>query len=162
MAPSASPARIRVGHNVRTLRERDGISQEKLAELMTARGHSWHQQTVGRTEKGHRAVKVDELEQLAQIFGVEVGRLLWADDEAQATEFLAKQDMDLRSAWESAVYALIALDTVRGHAGSALRAYAAAEGRVAMARGDLGKTLEGATRDNAISEADRLGRERKP
>ena len=50
-------AEQRFAANLRLLRERQGISQVKLAQEMAARGWPWRQQTVTRVENGQRMIR---------------------------------------------------------------------------------------------------------
>lgn len=59
-----------IGLAVRQLR--GGISQSRLAELMTARGFSWHQTTVAKTETGERPLRLTEALALADELGVDL------------------------------------------------------------------------------------------
>ncbi len=59
-----------VGANLRTLRERKGLSQVALARAMVDRGLSvWRQTTVSRVEKGDRPLYVNEMSALDEIVG---------------------------------------------------------------------------------------------
>jgi transcriptional regulator with XRE-family HTH domain len=57
----------RFAANMRLLRERQGISQVKLAQEMAARGWPWRQQTVTRLENGQRMIRFGEATALAEI-----------------------------------------------------------------------------------------------
>ena len=70
-------ANERLGTNVRALRERKGISQAKLAELMTERGWPWHQSTVYRVESGKQTVGFSEAVDLAEILRTSLDRFTW-------------------------------------------------------------------------------------
>ena len=64
-----------VGHNVQVLRETLGLTQTTLAESMTAAGHTWHQQTVVKVEKGARPLRLAEAVQLAAVLRVDLALL---------------------------------------------------------------------------------------
>lgn len=55
---------------------------------MTARGFRWHQPTVGRVEKGDQRLRADELQALADLFGVGAGDLLAGDRAALTAQVL--------------------------------------------------------------------------
>jgi transcriptional regulator with XRE-family HTH domain len=57
----------RFAANLRLLRERQGMSQVKLAHEMAARGWPWRQQTVTRVENGQRMIRFGEATALAEI-----------------------------------------------------------------------------------------------
>jgi transcriptional regulator with XRE-family HTH domain len=59
--------------NLRSLRKRQGISQEKLAELC-----GLHRTYVGSVERGERNVSLSSLEALSEALGVTVPDLLTA------------------------------------------------------------------------------------
>jgi transcriptional regulator with XRE-family HTH domain len=62
--------------NVRTLRERAGLSQYDLAERMRILGFPWHGSTTNSLEQGRRYPNVAELVGLALSLGVDVTELL--------------------------------------------------------------------------------------
>lgn len=65
-----------LGDRVRELRLARGLSQEALAQLMSAAGHSWHQTTAAKTEASARPIRVNEVVDLAHIFRVDPSDLL--------------------------------------------------------------------------------------
>lgn len=64
-----------LGSGIQHIRESMGLTQTRLAEAMSTRGHAWHQQTVVKTEKGLRPVRFEEALALADILHVEVTAL---------------------------------------------------------------------------------------
>ncbi|MGY1519008.1 helix-turn-helix domain-containing protein [Luteimonas sp. A482] len=70
--PPPSEVRIRVGGNVRRLREamEGGVSQEKLGEMAEC-----HRTYVSQLERGRTNISIDRLDRFAQIFGVDVAEL---------------------------------------------------------------------------------------
>ncbi len=62
--------------NVRAARALLNLSQQDLADRMTALGHQWSRPTVSQVERAARAVSVDELYGLAHAFTVDVVSLL--------------------------------------------------------------------------------------
>ncbi len=75
-----------VGRQVRLLRQGRGWSQQDVAEKMQAYGYQWSQATVTRLESASRPIRVNELADLARLFGV------------SATQFLDSRARDL--AWD--------------------------------------------------------------
>lgn len=75
MRPDSRSADETFGANLRTLRERNEMSQPELARRMVERGWPWHQSTVYRTESGRQPLKLGEAVDLAQILGVSMDRL---------------------------------------------------------------------------------------
>jgi transcriptional regulator with XRE-family HTH domain len=74
--------------NLRRLRGLRRLSQEDIAERMTALGYgragSWKRSTAAESETGKRQVTVDELVGLAMILGVTIGELLDPSDASLA------------------------------------------------------------------------------
>ncbi len=68
-------AEKRIGANLRTLRERAGMSQAAVAAAMTERGHSWHQSTVARVETAAQSLRLREAVDLAAILQVPLSAL---------------------------------------------------------------------------------------
>lgn len=66
----------RVGHNLRVYRADRGFQQEDIAVRMASPHPTWKRTTVSQIERGHRAVTVDELLDLAVILEVEMVDLL--------------------------------------------------------------------------------------
>ncbi len=102
-----------VGHLVRLLRQGRDWSQQELAQKMRAYGYEWSQATVTRLEAASRPIRVNELADLALLFGVPVSHFLdprvpgWNDLEepavlereiADATEERAR----VQAEWETA------------------------------------------------------------
>lgn len=58
------------GVRVKELRTARGLAQQEVADGMAARGFSWRQTTVAKTERAQRPVLVDEAVGLADYFGV--------------------------------------------------------------------------------------------
>jgi len=79
----------RFAANLRLLRERQGISQVKLAQEMAARGWPWRQQTVTRVENGQRMIRFGEATALAEILDTPLERFTRAGPEAAEVERLA-------------------------------------------------------------------------
>jgi transcriptional regulator with XRE-family HTH domain len=79
----------RFAANLRLLRERQGISQVKLAQEMAARGWPWRQQTVTRLENGQRMIRFGEATALAEILDTPLERFTRAGPEAAEAERLA-------------------------------------------------------------------------
>lgn len=67
----SNPTLIRFGHRVRTLRKRQGLSQEDLAEKS-----GLHRTYIGGIERGERNPALLNLLKLAAALEVEVGELL--------------------------------------------------------------------------------------
>lgn len=66
----------RVGRRVRQLRENFGWSQAELGKRLTLSGHPARQSTVAKMEAGSRPLRVNELQQLADAFGLSIFDLL--------------------------------------------------------------------------------------
>lgn len=61
---------------LREVRERAGITQQELADVMTRGGTKMHRSTIGKIEAGVRVVSVGEAAQLAGALGVWIEELL--------------------------------------------------------------------------------------
>ncbi len=62
--------------NARQIRGLRKLSQDDVAERMTALGHTWSRQTTSDVERNLRNVTVDELLGLALVLGAPIGQLL--------------------------------------------------------------------------------------
>ena len=98
----------RAAEAVRTLRERDGMSQAGLAAEMAKRGIPWHQQTVGRIEAGRQSLRTAELHALAGIFGVAMERFTWSVGDANAMDWLDVAAERLRNCYADTAHAVTA------------------------------------------------------
>jgi transcriptional regulator with XRE-family HTH domain len=76
----------RFAANLRLLRERQGMSQVKLAHEMAARGWPWRQQTVTRVENGLRMIRFGEATALAEILHTPLERFTRPVSEASEVE----------------------------------------------------------------------------
>jgi transcriptional regulator with XRE-family HTH domain len=65
-----------LAENARQARRATELSQDDVAERMTALGHAWSRQTTSDVERGLRNVTVDELLGLALVLGWPIGLLL--------------------------------------------------------------------------------------
>ena len=70
--------------NFRVARIAGGLSQQEVADQMTARGYEFHQSTVGKIERGKRRVSVGEAVALAQIVHRLLTELATSDSATQA------------------------------------------------------------------------------
>jgi transcriptional regulator with XRE-family HTH domain len=66
-------ARVRLAKNLRTLRARDGLSQEALADLV-----GLHRTYVGSIERAERNVSLDNIDKLAEVLNIDISELLSA------------------------------------------------------------------------------------
>jgi len=62
---------VRFGQKLRKVREKQGISQEKLAELA-----GLHRTYVSSVERGQRNISLVNIEKLAVALGVPMGKLM--------------------------------------------------------------------------------------
>lgn len=70
-----SPEQV-LANALRKIRQASELSQEAVARQMVAKGHSWRQTTVAKTEAASRPIRVNEAASLARIFGVALSTLL--------------------------------------------------------------------------------------
>ena len=99
-------AEQRFAANLRILRERQGVSQVKLAQEMAARGWPWRQQTVTRLENGQRMIRFGEAIALASILGVSLGRFTRPVSEALEVEKIRAASARLRESCEAVAAAV--------------------------------------------------------
>jgi len=71
LVQNTSSARKRLAKNLRSLRARDGLSQEALADLV-----GLHRTYVGSIERCERNVSLDNIERLAQVLKLDISELL--------------------------------------------------------------------------------------
>ncbi|HLS13152.1 MAG TPA: helix-turn-helix transcriptional regulator [Beutenbergiaceae bacterium] len=77
-----------VGARARDLRAAKGLTQSEVAKLMVARGFSWRQTTVAKTEAAERPIRVNEAAALALSLGVSVLDLFSPGDSEEEYETL--------------------------------------------------------------------------
>jgi transcriptional regulator with XRE-family HTH domain len=99
-------AEQRFAANLRVLRERQGISQVKLAQEMAVRGWPWRQQTVTRLENGQRMIRFGEAIALASILGVSLGRFTRPVSEALEVEKIRATSARLRESCQAVAAAV--------------------------------------------------------
>jgi transcriptional regulator with XRE-family HTH domain len=68
-----------VARQLRLLRQGRGWSQQEVAEKMRAYGYQWSQATVTRLESASRPIRLNELADLAILYGVPVTQFLQSD-----------------------------------------------------------------------------------
>ncbi|ECC1661895.1 helix-turn-helix transcriptional regulator [Salmonella enterica subsp. salamae] len=66
-----SNARVIFAHNIRKLRERQGLSQEALADLA-----GLHRTYIGSVERCERNISIDNIDRIASALGVSPSSLL--------------------------------------------------------------------------------------
>ncbi|EHP4305045.1 helix-turn-helix transcriptional regulator [Salmonella enterica] len=73
MEGKINPSRARVifAHNIRKLRERQGLSQEALADLA-----GLHRTYIGSVERCERNISIDNIDRIASALGVSPSSLL--------------------------------------------------------------------------------------
>jgi transcriptional regulator with XRE-family HTH domain len=99
-------AEQRFAANLRVLRERQGISQVKLAQEMAVRGWPWRQQTVTRLENGQRMIRFGEAIALASILGVSLDRFTRSVSEALEVEKIRATSARIRESCEAVAAAV--------------------------------------------------------
>lgn len=72
---SETPEEI-AGRELQRLRIARGWSQEEAARQMDAYGYDWHQTTVSKIEAAQRPLRLNELADLASLYGVPLDALL--------------------------------------------------------------------------------------
>lgn len=69
-----------VGRRTRELREERGWSQAELGRRLAAYGFDMHQSTVAKLENSVRPIRYNEIDALAEIFGVHVMEMIGVGD----------------------------------------------------------------------------------
>lgn len=151
-------AERRFATNLRTTRERKGMTQAQLAEAMTEHGiPGWRQQTVTRVENGHRRIWIGEAQALADILGTTMERLTWAQGEDRELTDVDEAVVTLRRAWRQVSDAVVLLDSARTAGGYQLaEAQASKYKRVRDAAGELEAEIADRTLESAVGDG--LGR----
>lgn len=99
-----------IGRNLRTARERKGMSQAEVAAAMRAAGFTtWRQTTVNKVEATERDVSAPEFRQLAALFATSMERLSWLEGEAAAVAVVEMAIAQVRQAWREASEASLSL-----------------------------------------------------
>lgn len=99
-------AEARFAANLRILRERRRMSQEKLAQEMVARGWPWRQQTVTKIENGQRMVRFGEATALASSLDVSLNDFTRPESEAIEVEKIRTASTRLGESYEAAAAAV--------------------------------------------------------
>lgn len=110
------------GRQCRALRMKRGWSQTDLARRMSARGFEMSQTTVAKLENGKRPLRVDELVELAGIFGTGIVELLTTDETVgdvvrdHEVAYAINRVWELRASLDTAEAMMIDLDARRAAA----------------------------------------------
>ena len=75
-----------LGENILTLRKRDKLSQEKLAEQMKV-----SRQTISNWELDETTPKPEQLKILSQVFNISIDKLLDNDNMSEEAEFITQK-----------------------------------------------------------------------
>lgn len=147
-------AEQRFAANLPLLRERQGISQVKLAQEMAARGWPWRQQTVTRVENGQRMIRFGEAMALASILGVSLNRFTRPVSEVIEVEKIRAASARLRESCDVVVAAVCRLLEERRTAErlQVLDAQVQGDDFVEVALVPLRMQMKECTVDNAILE----------
>ncbi|MFE5189219.1 helix-turn-helix domain-containing protein [Streptomyces sp. NPDC056628] len=124
-------AELRIGRNMRRIRENLDLSQADLAERLTKLGYRFHQTQVAKVERGERAVRVNEWIAIAEALGIQPMALMAGGLGTDDAVFEARLQFErMRSAVEDASSRLyqagLDLETVNQLYREALAAYLAA------------------------------------
>jgi transcriptional regulator with XRE-family HTH domain len=86
-----------VARHIRLLRQGRGWSQQEVAEKMRPYGYEWSQATVTRLESATRPIRLNELADLATLFGVPVTQFLESRGPGSGWDDLEALDNELAS-----------------------------------------------------------------
>jgi len=97
-----------VGRQLRLLRQGRNWSQLEVAEKMRAYGYQWSQATVTRLEGATRPIRLNELTDLAALYGVPITQLLesGAPDDLEALEREIEELKRLHAVLQSEMHAV--------------------------------------------------------
>ena len=73
-----------IARRIREVREGQGLSQQAVADELTARGHKFSRLMVTHTEAAGRPITVEDLAALAVVFGVPVTHFFMTPDDTEA------------------------------------------------------------------------------
>ena len=102
--------------NMKAYREAQGIGRGRFAQLMSERGHSWHESTVPKVEAGTRSVKIGEALAVAQILKTTVTELLEPTDDSKLLGTLTAQLVKMRLGRENLLRGIAQYETARREA----------------------------------------------
>lgn len=105
MTPEAN-----VGKRTRRHREQRGWSQEELGRRLGNYGFAMHQTTVAKLENGSRPIRLNEVQALADIFGVSPGDLFEEDTSVQNEHEVAVAAREVQRASAALAEAARAMD----------------------------------------------------
>jgi len=85
-----------VGRQLRLLRQARGWSQQEVAEKMRPFGYEWSQATVTRLESATRPIRLNELADLALLYGVPIEQFLEPEVQDFAWDDLDALDREIK------------------------------------------------------------------
>ena len=92
---------VEIGERVCFIRQARGMTQESVAIHMASRGfETWRRQTVIRTERGERSLKLAEAVELADLLGVTVRWLALGNEPIDAMMTTSEDVKDVPSSEE--------------------------------------------------------------
>jgi transcriptional regulator with XRE-family HTH domain len=86
-----------IGRLVRLLRQGRGWSQQDVAEKMRSYGYQWSQATVTRLESATRPIRLNEVVDLAALFGIPVSLFLESGDPGSEFDDLEALEREITS-----------------------------------------------------------------
>jgi transcriptional regulator with XRE-family HTH domain len=93
------------GANLRQVRLRRGLSQDRLAEMMSAEDIGFHQQTLTRIENGRQPVRLGEAMRLASLLDTTVEALLDPEVSGHEGDRIAGAVADFEQASDASIRA---------------------------------------------------------
>jgi transcriptional regulator with XRE-family HTH domain len=110
---------IYMGSQIRALREKAGLSQSELADLLKEYGIHLKRETISKMENGNRSISVVEIRALASIFNVDVETFFEEEEEKKSlvTLFrrkkpLSEEEEEFLNSIHSLVSSLIAQEKI--------------------------------------------------
>jgi transcriptional regulator with XRE-family HTH domain len=129
-ASGAMPAETLAGRQLRLLRQGCDWSQKEVADRMSAYGYAWNQSTITRIESASRPLRLNELADLAAMFGVPVTHFLRPDPAPHDGDTLDAVEREIRSLLKDRMDAAVMVASARA-------AYTAAGQHLAEATHDM-------------------------
>lgn len=85
------------GRRLRYMREKAGLTQQQLADVMRAAGTKMHRSTIGKIEAGERVVSIGEAAEFADVLGIDLRELISVGKGRRVRAQLKVRSLELRA-----------------------------------------------------------------
>jgi len=106
---------VRVGSNVRKLRQARGLNQEELAAQVAERGLAFRQQTVVKIEKGQRPLRLREADAITAALEVDIDALVGEELVIDWATLLIRHTREVTEKWDTLMRVAKELLIAQGH-----------------------------------------------